>query len=351
VYFGLGSGLVVFRHSISNSGSAVFRLRTLAANKMVDSQRLHYLPSGMVRAEGARSLNIINSEKEQFLTVDHARQTAVIKPIYDLEATQRIFTSTFGALLQMEGIQEVKERSYVLDNRPVREFTAIWDGAVTTVIVDKESALPVKLELDRGKDNDGHAVIEVADQFEFGRKLSPELFSMVVPDGYEVQRVERRLPDQESASYVLSETGLGPVRFGMSVDEVRSLLGAPDSVDSRPAEEPEMKDGSPVIVPGKGFRMVPADPPYNLIDLRYDSRGFRVGLSSIKGVINIRCFDELTYGASTRKFLGQSSEGVKIGMSRAEVKELLGLDGLPIVAPFQFDDSGRLKEINKTMEP
>lgn len=321
--------------AIQSAKAVSFDLQTVRDGKVVDTRRVIYVPQGMVRAEGAGSLHVFNAEAEKVMKIDHVSKTAEIRPVYDSQAMQNILAGSIGRLASLEPIEQTKVTKSVRDGKEVLELWVVWDAAVVRVVADRESKLPLRLEVDRGKDAEGTQIQEIIENIRFQDSAPVDLFAIDAPEDYDIDVVERVDPDEATKDYILSDEGLGPIKWEMSFDEVVAAIGKPDSVTMRPGVEPEMKDGLPVIVPGKGFNMVPADPPYDILEMRYDSQGFRVYISSITGVISIRCFDK---SMNMRRFPGISAEGIEVGMSKTEVLDKLGIDELP-PERFQFRDN------------
>ena len=164
--------------------------------------------------------------------------------------------------------------------------------------------------------------------FEFDTHLPNSLFAIESPQGYELTRIERRDNGADENLVLSAKDGLGPVKFGMSAEEVRLALGKPDVMETKPAMTAKLVDGKPVIIPGKGFELVPADPPYDNVILRYRSRGFMITVSSVSGVTHIRAFDK-AFGLGCNRFAGQTDDGIRIGMTEKEVKRKLDVTALP----------------------
>lgn len=326
--------------ALNKAGDVAFDMRIMRDGDLIDTRRVFYSPQGMLRAEGASTLHVFNSRTNQFMEVDHASKTAEIRPVYDAQAMQQMLAGSMGRLSSLEPIEQTRELASVQDGRAILQLWVVWDGAVTHVTADAVSKLPLKLVVDRGTDADGKSILEIVDNISFDHPAQAESFAIRPPDGYEVTTEEWKDLDEASTQYVLSvEHGLGPIKWGMSFDQVVALLGRPDSVESRQAMEPEMKDGRPVIIPGKGFNMVPADPPFVHMELNYDSRGFRISVSTISGVTHIHCFDKGAVGLASRRFEGTSIEGISIGMDEREV--LAKVAGKTIPGRFHFKN-GRL---------
>ncbi|MEM9644821.1 MAG: hypothetical protein AAF989_07495 [Planctomycetota bacterium] len=313
------------QQAVREASSIALSMQTFEGEELIDTRRVWYRPDGMMRAEGAFDLHVVNAKSGEMLSVDHARKAAKIQPVYDMDSMRKVVGGAMNALGDMRPIEGTGIREERLGGRVVQEFKAVWDGSVVTVLADAGSRLPIRLEVDRGEGPEGRQRREVIESIRFDVPLDEADFLMIPPKGYKLERVERREPKLAAATYVLStDKGLGPVQFGMSVDEVRSVLGPPEGTETRPGMEAQMKDGKPVIVPGKGFHLIPADPPFSVIELRYDAMGFRIGLTSTEGVTHIRCFEAKTYGPASRRFLGETSNGIKIGMDRAEIESRLG---------------------------
>lgn len=103
----------------------------------------------------------------------------------------------------------------------------------------------------------------------------------------------------------------------MSFKEVVSFLGEPDSFESKPALEADVDDKGRLKLP---MKLVPANPPYNVVLMHYRSLGVRIDISSLDGVQWIRCHEKTLFH---KQFTGKTSEGIQIGMSKKEVLSLL----------------------------
>lgn len=332
------SVLAQIQAAIQEAQSVSFTIETFKDGEPIEKYSVTYLPDGTARAEGERRLHIFNAAQMQLMTVDHADQTAEIRPVYDAGAMQRKIIGVFYHLSQVKATDEALTKRLAEDGRQLLEIQSELDGSVSKVLVDANSMRPVRLEIDRGRDHEERSILEVIDDIEFDRALPADYFALQPPPGYRVDIVERQELKDTVRSFVLSaQSGLGPIEWGMSFDQVVTLIGPPETLDTKAAMVPAMKDGRPVIIPGKGFQMVPADPPSTVSDLRYDSQGFRITVSSIDGVTHIRCFDEGVYGPSSRRFPGRTDEGIAIGMTRADVQRRLGIQSDPPLR-FTFHD-------------
>ena len=139
------------------------------------------------------------------------------------------------------------------------------------------------------------------------------------PAGYAVVRHTRGEPAQGDASVLVvsPETGIGPVKFGMSVADVIRALGEPnwskehryaDNLQPRP--ELESKDAEKA--------------KYVMTELAYDARGFRLAIGDPGGLHSIHCFNQTSMGPSVRDFQGTTKEGIELGASPDDVVKVYG---------------------------
>lgn len=316
--------LAQVQEAIRDASSISFDLETLYGDETIQRYHIQYSQTEGIRAESAFKLHIFNLSEKATLDIDHSSKTAKIRPVYDAEAMQAVVGGSIAELSSLRPMEQIEAKRYSEDGKEWIELWARWDRAIAHVSVDPKTMLPVRIEVDRGHNPQGQKIVEIVSNIEFGHDSSGHDYSLDIPGGYAVERIERSEPTEAVEGYVLSADGLGPITWGMSFDEVVSLVGRPDSFDASPAMVPEMKDGQPVILPGKGFKMVPAKPLHKIIHMNYESSGFRIIVSEIEGVVSIQCFD----GRSGRTFPGRTVEGITIGMTREQVKEILGLDSL-----------------------
>jgi hypothetical protein len=157
--------------------------------------------------------------------------------------------------------------------------------------------------------------------FELRRASTPPL-------GY---RVERRLPPKnESAAkddrslVVVPQIGIGPVRFGMTQEQIVHALGKPDRTttgeSSMPPQTPSGRYSKPRT--------------YVTTVLDYASRGFqlevsrelRIGESTYPGygLLHIRVFNPANSGTRVSDFPGKTSEGIRLGATPDDVVRAYG---------------------------
>ncbi|QDV25911.1 hypothetical protein [Aureliella helgolandensis] len=309
------------QEAIRDLNSLVFEMKSYSGEEVTGKYHISYAQAGDVRMDSGLVSHILNVAKEEYMIVDDANRAVTIQPVYDMAAIQEKLAGVFGALLNLEPLPSTTMRTVSNDGKPAKEFKTVWDGSVATVIVDAKTNLPMKIELDRGKSQHDKPIREVATNFQFNVSLPDSSFAILPPNGYGVERIERHDPIVSSDSLILTiGKGVGPVRFGMSLQEVRNQLGDPDSFESKPTLVAELDEKGQLKLP---MQLVPADPPQIVGVMQYRSLGLQIDVSSIEGVEWIRCYEKrLTWN----RFGGMTSHGIKIGMSKNEVKSVLEKD-------------------------
>ncbi len=190
---------------------------------------------------------------------------------------------------------------------------------ISKLTVDAVTKLPVRIEVTHANRIEGKSIREVMTDFVFDGSHDDSLFRIAPPKGYTVTRRARGEPNPQDATALIvsPETGIGPVKFGMNIDEVVRALGEPNwrkehrfANNLNPQPELAAKDAKKV--------------EFIMIELGYDARGFRLSTSNRSGVDAIECFDRNAMGPSIRDFQGKTREGIKLGASRADVIKAYG---------------------------
>jgi hypothetical protein len=102
-------------------------------------------------------------------------------------------------------------------------------------------------------------------------------------------------PNENAAALiVIPKEGLGPVKFGMSKQEVIDRLGQPDKIDQRGTS------------------------------LDYSSRGFAVIVSPTHGARMLMFYTQKTIIVKINDFAGKTKEGIGMGASAAEIIKAYG---------------------------
>lgn len=309
------------QEAVRSLNSLVFEMKCYSGDQVTGQFQITYANSGDVRMDSGFVVHILNAASAEYTIVDDIKRAITIQPVYNMAAIQDQIAGPLGALLNLKPLPSTSMRTLTNDGKLAKEFKTVWDGSVATVLVDVKTNLPIRIELDRGKNEGDKLIREIATNFRFNVSLASSQFTPSSPKGYEVTRIERRDPIVSSDNLVLTTgTGVGPVRFGMSLQEVRNQLGDPDTFSSRPATVAELDDKGQLKLP---MKLLPANPPQTTGIMQYKSLGLQIEVSSVEGVEWIRCYEKrLTWN----RFTGMTSLGVKIGMSKAEIKALLEKD-------------------------
>jgi hypothetical protein len=174
----------------------------------------------------------------------------------------------------------------------------------TTVWVDPQTKLPLRIETVSRED--GVTTTEITSIIAFDRPLDPALFDLTPPQGYEVETtgVAELRPepaaegkDAPAEMVVTPLAGIGPVTFGMKVDDVIRLLEKPDKT----------------VSPNKDYTL-----------LEYYSRGFSIHTTTQRGVIMVMCYTGKFWAFRVRDFAGRTDKGIKMGAGRAAIEKAYG---------------------------
>jgi len=157
--------------------------------------------------------------------------------------------------------------------------------------------------------------------FELRRANTPPL-------GY---RVERRLPPKnESAAkddrslVVVPQIGIGPVRFGMTQEQIVHAFGKPDrTTTSESSMRPQTRTGRN----SKPRTYVTTVLDYGSRGFELEvSREFRIGQSTYPGdgLLHIRVFNPANSGSTVGEFPGKTREGIRLGATPDDVLRVCG---------------------------
>ncbi len=306
------------QEAVRSLNSLVFELKSYSGDQVTGQFQITYAKSGDVRMDSGLAVHILNATSAEYTTVDDTKRTVTIQPVYNMAAIQEQIAGPIGALLNLKPLSSTTMRALTNDGKLAKEFKTVWDGSVATILVDDKTNLPIRIELDRGKSEGNKPIREIATNFKFNVRIEPSQFTLLPPKGYEVTRIEKRDANVSSDQLVLTAgAGLGPVRFGMSLQEVRNQLGNPDSFISIPDLVPELDEKGQLKIP---MKFVQANPPKTFVGMHYPSLGLRIDVSPVEGVEWIRCYEKRW---TWNRFAGMTSHGVKIGMTKQEVNAIL----------------------------
>jgi outer membrane lipoprotein-sorting protein len=321
IFPGTSSNLVAFgqvQEAIRGLRSLKFEQKTFVGDQVTGRFKITYSQAGNIRLESGLESHILNATQKEYMSVNDSKRTAIIQPVYDKDAIKERIFGSLDVLFQIQPLQTTHIRSLVMNGRPVRELSTVWDGSVAKVLVDAKTNLPISIGLDRGKNQDGIAIREELSQFEFDFDIQPSLFAIDPPKNYEITRIERNEPPKSSEQLTLTlGEGIGPVRFGMSLQEVRNLFGDPSTFESLPGTEIDVDENGDPKLP---MKLVPANPPYVIGVMHYRGLGLRIDVSSTNGVEWIRCYET---SLTSKGFEGKTANGIQIGMPKSDVMKII----------------------------
>ena len=327
---------------------------------------------------------VINLKEGRTMRILPKEKKVEIRPLYGGPDAAKPLTDFLTQLRDVPAHAARKISEKDLQGRQVIEF-ALEDqsGCELSVLVDAKTKLPVRIEVDRGREGRF-----VGTDFVFDAPLDESLFAIAAPEGYTVDGYEPRPPaarDQSSVappvasdqSLVVSpDSGIGSAKFGMTTAQVIKHLGKPDHIKrsepraaklpkgEKPIDEeyPEQVGGTinvnsklteltaEVKLPKganptyeeevkEGTINVNSESPDPTIDeelllkqvkgqtletLIYDSRGFSIHVNSKYGMSSIHCTSNAHGGPTARDFQGKTKEGIRIGASWEDVLETYG---------------------------
>jgi outer membrane lipoprotein-sorting protein len=197
--------------------------------------------------------------------------------------------------------------------------------------VSPKTQLPVRVEriveIREGANSPSES-IESFEDMVFDVPLNDELFSLDPPAGYAV--TESGKPRASLAEVfrekliIAPKIGLGPLRFGMSENEVLELLGTPDDVITRVPMVPNADEVGEV----DGKKRPPGGELIVLTQLRvltYSGLGISLTFEVSAGLKGITCRTQVPI-TSEILLPGQTMEGIRLGSTS---DELIGAYGEP----------------------
>ncbi len=182
----------------------------------------------------------------------------------------------------------------------------LMEGLEGAIWVDPRTRLPVHAEAIR---DDGRTIpLHIVVEFHFNTPVSPSLFLLSPPDGYELADggESRALhlpplapsdPDATTGFRIEPGIGIGNVRFGMTQEQVVEALGRPDKIWDYP--------------------------PHREVTLVYRPRGLEVSVREDGGVVAVECSAEC-FAPGARPFAGHTTTGVGMGSSWQEIRDAYG---------------------------
>ena len=271
-----------------------------------DEMRILILPDGRMRNENSKIYSIQDIKRGKMILVWKESKKAQVyegySPPVHLPADFNVYELIKN--IRKEAVKSLPDEK--LNGRKTIVFRAEIKGlplpekeTVWKVWVDPKTELPIRIE-DTMHDEHGKPATSVMYDIEFDRPFDPAQFSFEPPKGYKVETSGTAnfpdLPDKPDlrAPKIVPGVGLGPVRFGMSRDEIETLLGKPDDYSADKTK------------------------------LGYMSRGFVLTVSHRSGLKNISCVSQELSMERVRDFAGKTKEGIGIGATLKDVETVFG---------------------------
>ena len=263
------------------------------------------LSDGMSRWDSSQEYRVEDIKTHKFMEVDKKNRTANIIEGYLPRDSEKEDIYTFYEMLRnirKEAVEhlpdeEIDGRMAMVFRVKIKEAFEVDKTPLWKVWVDPKTELPIRIEM---QDENGKTESGVMYEIEFDQPFDSSLFSFAPPEGYTVRTEGHAnfpdLPDKLElrAPGILPGVGLGALHFGMSQEEIESLLGKPDGYDA------------------------------NRTSLRYYSRGFILSVSRRNGLKRIECMAQSLHQFRVRDFAGKMKEGIGIGSTLQEVEKAFG---------------------------
>ncbi|MBN2578000.1 MAG: hypothetical protein JXB10_03335 [Pirellulales bacterium] len=267
-------------------------------------QRMIILPNGMMRTDFVDKYLVYNLKTRKLMMVNKKSKTAqIIEGFVPPYPAKFNLYEMFRNIVQKDNAQRLPEE--VIDGRKAAVFMVEYKMPPTDekvsikVWVDPQTELPFRMEITgevaKGKENKS-----VMSDMTFDQPVDPALFSFTPPEGYSVKTTgTAHLPEapkepELSAPEIIPGVGLGPVRFGMSREEIEKHFGKPDRYEA------------------------------NKSCMIYHSRGFVLFVNPRRGLVNIHCLSQTRTMVKVRPFAGKTKEGIGIGSSLEDIEKAFG---------------------------
>jgi hypothetical protein len=331
----IGSGIILVNSALRHAGAAAFAEMQEAVGR-AGSVRFYLLRFARAGDPSVTAFMRLGPDRwrqelpggdfivedlkaQERMHVSHRDHTAVIEPLYVSNDYSRAQADSLRKLRDLPGRAAKRIGERTLDGRKVIDFDVNLDGDASKVSVDAATKLPVQIEIVHPSHPGHEAIREVVKDFVFDASLDESLFRVVPPAGYTIVRHSREEPSSGDASVLVvsPETGIGPIKFGMSADDVIRALGEPNwRKDHRYADNLQPRPELDAKDAGKA--------KYVMTELAYDARGFRLAVGAPGGLHSIHCFNQTSMGPSVRDFQGKTREGIKLGARPNDVVKAYG---------------------------
>jgi hypothetical protein len=304
VLFGSGTQLTFAQvaERVAKTRSMTMKLTGAASDKSLRVDRASCLADGRCRIDMADGNYTITDTDGNALCVSPGEKRAVLMQglgtpsinLYEVfrnivgEKSERLPDETLAGRTTKVLRAELDERLRKQSPTPVPPVK-VW--------VDAETQLPVRVEsIPTSKSQPKWAAYDIV----FDPPVDASHFSLTPPEGYTVTKQGMPATWQNDppakkellALEVIPGVGLGPVKFGMSKEEVFKLLGKPDMEEA----------GS----------------------LQYSSRGYACSISPSRGLLLVSFFSQQECAFKVRDFAGKTKEGIGIGSSLKDLEKAFG---------------------------
>jgi hypothetical protein len=316
-------------------------------------------PSGIIELRDVKQGKQLTLDPKQKTSHSDtaSRQMSFLNTSEKLESPRQLLDRL--ASVEAATVERLGEREF--DGRKLVGFelprNSILDGRMRGQIwVDPQSRLPVRFELlPADPANLARRYWRYVATFTFNRPLDAALFQFKSPEGYTATTepadppyLDRFPPppkDAQLASPIIEpKVGLGPARFGMTLEQVIAGLGRPDDVAEHwepspdeqreidaafkqaaaEADEKGLTGRERALYINRSINRKPskatARPPAGMT-LDYHSRGITLIVSNEQGLTRIFCKGR---GVGMKPFTGRTSTGIALGATVAQIEEAYG---------------------------
>lgn len=216
----------------------------------------------------------------------------------------------------------------VYEGEPAEEFRVKLGtgGREFLVIVDTKTKLPITMIYEK-HDGDGELMFrESFVDFVFDAELDDSLFTLAIPDGFEVETtLIGPKPPADEILVLCPGIGLVDFPFGTSKDTVLEKFGEPTDSSRRVYSQ---RAPIPINNPGEAENNQQDEiGPKDMAiyeEMYFNNYGLILRFHN-GNVMGVTCNGQASTGASVRDFNGQTTKGIKIGSSIVEVLEVYGV--------------------------
>ncbi len=335
VSFGAGQHVAFadVQEQVKKTGTMTCTLTILTNGQPPMITRVMGNTSNQMRAERPNGDTVIlNPQQGRYLQLIAKEKKAIVKRAFPMP--QNLYEKLRN--IRQDAVKKLPDQE--IDGRKALGFVVHQNGRDMNVWVDPETHLPIRVET-TWENLGGTKTQETLSDFVFDRQFDESHFDTTPPAGYTVESsvTERPShPDEKAlAPLVVSPlVGMGPVRFGMSKEEVIRLLGEPEAITRRKPDLSAAYQGALKTVKSeeqraslkKVIEKLKESPEYRQgwETLEYNSRGFQLSMMPHRGLSTISCQTQGAHGFLVQDFLGKTKEGIAMGASQEEIEKVYG---------------------------